>query len=87
METANEGRFSSRICSERVDGFQLNSLTKESLILTHPFILTNYIKQNFISAFNYNQFSSKKSNQTKLALASTPFVLFLPKQTLSLDSA
>jgi hypothetical protein len=30
VETANEGRFSSRICSERVDGvdYELNSLKK-----------------------------------------------------------
>ena len=38
METANEGRFSSRICSERVDGvdYELNSLKNKSLSLSIP---------------------------------------------------
>ena len=36
METANEGRFSSRIGSERVDGvdYELNSLKNQSLFLS-----------------------------------------------------
>lgn len=74
METANEGRFSSQICSERVDGVNLTTHSPKSSepYITNPIITSTCPKGTSLAHLVTG--SNKKSNQTKLALASTLFV-------------
>ena len=87
VETANEGRLSSQICSERVDGGSTIKLTHQGTSHTTNFTKSRWIQlsETSLAHFHFNCSDKvKRINQSKLALASTPFLWYIYHKSLKL---
>jgi hypothetical protein len=80
VETANEGRFSSNVSSEQVDGSQLIDSPREPIYLFYLTELFQLSKRCFISELSFTTRPARRKIRQNWHWQ-VPFVVFLPKQT------